>query len=262
MKSLNKITIKNLSWQNEKKKILDNIDTVLEEGKIYGILGPNGAGKTSLVRSILGFVKGYEGSILYDQTNLKNIKREELAKLISFLPQNVFSDVDFTAYDVVAMGREPHRKRFKPLDDVDKAIINEAMEFTDCVVFKDKSISKLSGGELQRVMIARTVAQDTPWVVLDEPVASLDIKHQMDLVLLLNRLKKEKKKTIILILHDINLASKLCDCILLLKDGKLAASGEAKRLLNKENLNKIFGVDFLKIETKEEGEYILPRITL
>ncbi len=262
MKSLNKITIKNLSWQNEKEKILDNIDTVLEEGKIYGILGPNGAGKTSFVRSILGFVKGYEGNIIYDQTNLKNIKREELAKMISFLPQNVFSDVDFTSYDVIAMGREPHRKRFKPLDDVDKAIIDEAIQFTDCVEFKDKSISKLSGGELQRVMIARTMAQDTPWIVLDEPVASLDIRHQMELIMLLNRLKIEKKKTIILILHDVNLAAKLCDHILMLKGGKLANSGDAKELLNEENLNTIFGVDFIKIETKDEGEYILPRISL
>ncbi len=260
--SLNKIEIKGLSWKTKDKTILDNVELTLSSGHIYGVLGPNGAGKTSLVKSILRLIKGQSGYILYDGIRGDKIDRNDLAKMISFLPQSLNANVDFTAYDVIAMGREPYRKGFKPLDGDDISAIEEAIAFTNCENIRDKSICKLSGGELQRVMIARTIAQDTPWIILDEPISSLDIKHQAELIKVLNRLKIEKNKTIITILHDINTAKDLCDTVILMKEGRVALTGKSEEILTELNLKKIFDMEFNSLKQDNGKEYIIPSISL
>ncbi len=244
-KELNLITIDKLTWKPKKDRppIIDNVTAQLEKGKFYGILGPNGAGKTSLVKHILGLVKNYWGHIYFDGVDTKNIKRNELARYVAFLSQNTAKDVDFSVEEVVAMAREPYRKRFSFLNSRDVEIITEAMEYTDCLHLRDTSICHISGGERQRVMIARAIAQDTPWIILDEPTSNLDIKHQLDLMMVLDKLKKDKKKTIIAVLHDINLAKKYCDKIIMMKEGKVELSGDSKEVLTKDNLSKLYNVD-------------------
>ena len=258
---LQKINIENLVWNPGKREqpVLDHINSMLTSDNFYGILGPNGAGKTSLVRQILKLKQKDEGDISLDERSIYDIKREEMAKNLSFLPQNLRADVDFTVFDVVAMGREPHRKRFLPLDAKDIACIEEALEFTNCTALKEKNISVLSGGERQRVMIARTIAQDTPWVILDEPVSNLDVRHQIELMQVLHLLREKKGKTIIAILHDINLAANFCTHILLMKDGKVFKSGITKDVLTKENLKAVYEMDFDFVANNErETEYIVP----
>ena len=259
---LDNINVEKLVWSPVKKgePILDSIELDLNSGKFYGLLGPNGAGKTSLVRQLLKLQESTSGNIELDNVEISDIKRREMAKKMSFLPQNIHSNVEFTVEEIVAMGREPYRKSLTPLTDEDKNIIRQAMEFADCVDFKDKSVKLLSGGERQRVMIARTIAQDTPWIILDEPVSSLDITHQVRLMQLLDKLRVEKNKTIVAILHDINLAATFCTDLILMKEGQVAFGGKTKDVLNADNLRYLYDMDFELLPlTGKAISYIMPR---
>ncbi len=248
--NLNSIEIQGLVWKPDKdlKPVLSDIDGILRSGDFYAILGPNGAGKSSLVRQLLKLAKRSTGEIDFEinnsQTGIDDIDRAQMAGLVSFLPQSFGADVDFSVYDIVAMGREPHRKSFAGLNDNDRKIIDEAMEYTNCAHLKDRSIQLLSGGEKQRVMIARTIAQDTPWIILDEPVSSLDIKHQYALMKLLQRLRKEKNKTIVAILHDLNLAYSFCNKIILMKESGIYAQGDTRDIMTVQNLKNVYEMDF------------------
>lgn len=260
--SLKQIKVNHLIWKPEKKQnpVLRDVNIELKAGEFYGILGPNGAGKTSIVRQILRLQAYSEGSVLMDEKNIRSISRKEIALNLSFLPQDIQKDVDFTAYDVVAMGREPHRKPFSPLNGEDKKIIEEAMEFTNCLHLKDKSIAFMSGGERQRVMIARTIAQDTPWIILDEPVSNLDVRHQADLMVVLERLRKEKGKTVIAILHDLNLAATFCTRIILMKKGQIYKEGTKEEVLTEKNLSEVYELSFDFLDSgKADIPYIMPK---
>ena len=238
--------IKELSWQAENSKIhiLSNVSARFLEGGFHGILGPNGSGKTSLIRHIFKFLNVQEGSIYLEKENINSLSRKVMASKISFVPQNVNVEVDFTAYDMVSMGRTPHQKRFQDLSKEDEEKINYAMEITNTLDLKDKSFSYLSGGEAQRVLIARAIAQDTKYLVLDEPISHLDIRYQIEIMETLKKLNKEENKTIIAILHDLNLSAAYCDNILLMKDGKVFAEGKSEEVLTKVNLKKVYDMDF------------------
>lgn len=241
-----KLEIRELYWQvdNKENYILNNVCGSFYEGGFYGILGPNGSGKTSLIRHILRFLNIKEGEIRLENKNINDYSRKELACSISFVPQNVNMDVNFTVYDVIAMGRNPYLKRFQDLSKKDKEIINHSMEVTRCNYLKDKPFSYLSGGEAQRVLVARAIAQDTKYLILDEPISHLDIRYQVELMETLKRLNEEENKTIIAILHDLNLSSAYCKEIFLMKDGSVYAKGSVKEVLTKENLKAVYHMNF------------------
>lgn len=259
---LEQIKAEDLSWLPNKKKspILNDINLKLEKGCFYGILGPNGAGKTSLVRQLLRLKDSTSGTVSLDDRDIGDIKRNDIAKKLAFLPQIINSSVDFTVQEVVAMGREPYRKNFVPLTNEDLKTIEEAMVFTDCEKLRDKSISFISGGERQRVMIARTIAQDTPWIILDEPVSSLDITHQTQLMQLLENLRNEKKKTVVAILHDINLATGFCTHLVFMKNGRVFKEGTVEELLTPENLKELYDMEFEFINVEGRNRpYVVPK---
>ena len=262
--NLEQVRIEDLVWQPDRKAdpILDHISAMLHSGEFYGILGPNGAGKTSIVRQILRLKESSGGAVYYDDKNIRQLERGQIAERFSFLPQNIKSDVDFSVFDVVAMGREPHRKKFAPLTELDYEKIEEAMRFTNCLDMKDKSITVLSGGERQRVMIARTIAQDTPWVILDEPVSALDVKHQAEIMVVLERLRREKGKTIIAILHDLNLAAEFCTQLILMKSGHVYKAGAMQEVLCKEVLEAVYEMRFEFLARDGEAHpYIVPKFS-
>ncbi|WP_455796517.1 ABC transporter ATP-binding protein [Clostridium butyricum] len=240
------LNIEKLCWKAEDKEkyILNNISGRFKEGGFYGILGPNGSGKTSLVRHILRFIDAKHGLICLDNKDIKDYSRKELACSISFVPQNVNIDVSFTVYDIVAMGRNPYMKRFQDLSQKDRDLINHAMEVTNCAYLKDKAFSYLSGGEAQRVLVARAIAQDTKYLILDEPISHLDIRYQVELMETLKKLNEEENKTIIAILHDLNLSSTYCKEIFLMKDGKVYIEGLVKDVLTEENLKEVYVINF------------------
>jgi iron complex transport system ATP-binding protein len=240
------LNIEKLCWQAEDKEkyILNNISGRFKEGGFYGILGPNGSGKTSLVRHILRFIDVKHGLICLDNKDIKDYSRKELACSISFVPQNVNIDVSFTVYDIIAMGRNPYMKRFQDLSQKDRDLINHAMEVTNCAYLKDKAFSYLSGGEAQRVLVARAIAQDTKYLILDEPISHLDIRYQVELMETLKKLNEEENKTVIAILHDLNLSSAYCKEIFLMKDGKVYVEGSVKDVLTEENLKAVYDINF------------------
>ncbi len=264
---LKQIVIEDLSWQPDKtgRPVLSQISAVLKEGNFYGILGPNGAGKSSLVRILLKLIAADGGRVVFHQEEetkkIEEVSRNEMSRMLAFLPQNIQGEADFTVADVVAMGREPYRRHFAPLRKADQDKIEEALEYTSCTSLRDRSIRVLSGGERQRVMVARTIAQDTPWIVLDEPVSNLDIRHQADLMLVLDRLRREKSRTVIAILHDLNLAAAFCNQIIFLRDGKLLGAGDTEAVMNEKNLKAVYDMDFRFLESGEAKlGTIVPRI--
>ena len=242
----NQLIVQNVSWQpnDQTNYILEHINTEFVEGGFYGILGPNGSGKTSLIRHILRFLELQEGRISIGDQSIDQFSRKELATHLSFVPQNVNMDINFSVYDIVAMGRTPYLKRFQELSKKDHEKIQRAMEITNCLSLKEKPFSYLSGGEAQRVLVARAIAQDTKWLILDEPISHLDIRYQVELMETLKKLNESEQKTIIAILHDLNLSSAYCKEFVLMKEGKIFAKGKDKEVLTPMNLKQVYEMDF------------------
>jgi len=261
---MNEFRVDQLSYQPGKhaREILKQISTVFEEGQFYGILGPNGSGKTTLIRHLLGLLSTQKGRIELEEKSIWDYHKKELAARISFVPQNTYLEADFTVSDIVAMGRTPYLKRFDTLSADEEQLIEEAMQITNTYHMKDKRFNQLSGGEAQRVLVARAIAQDTPWMILDEPISHLDIKHQVELMETLKRLNEEKGKTIIAILHDLNLTSAYCSQVVLMKDGTIYDSGITNEVLNKENLKEVYGLEFeIQALPEYDRTYYVPMLS-
>lgn len=252
-------SVVNLSWKAGKNGpfILENLNFTLVPGHFYGILGPNGSGKTSLLRHLLRLLDSKK-AIELNKEALEKWKQRDLAKELSYVPQNTAVEADFTAEEIVLMGRAPYLGRFEAPGKEDKAAVKEAMELTGCTAFCKKSVLALSGGELQRVVAARAIAQGAKWIFLDEPVSHLDIKYQIDLMRIMERLCKEKEITIITVLHDINLAIRYCDRLICMKDGKLVCAGETEAIAQKGQLENIYGLRFEEIRTENGRRYLVP----
>lgn len=233
------VEIKNLSYKTKDKVILDNISIKFPEKKFIGIIGPNGAGKSTLLKNIYGVLNSSSGDIFIDNKNIKNITGKERAKKIAVLSQEDREDFDFNIEDIVKMGRYPYKNIFENYSKTDKEIALKMLKKVGMENYVGRSFKELSGGEKQRVLIARALAQDTPILILDEPTNHLDIGYQLQLLHLIKHLDK----SVISALHDLNVASLFCDYIYILKDGKLIAEGTPEEVLNKENLKNIFNIE-------------------
>jgi iron complex transport system ATP-binding protein len=224
-------------------KVLEDIQFAVESGKFLGILGPNGSGKTTLLRSISRVLKPKKGTILIGDKDIYKLKSLEVAKQMAVVPQDTPVTFDFTALEVVLMGRNPHMPRFKMESRKDLAIAKNSMEVTGTWQFANRPVTELSGGEKQRVIIARALTQEPQILLLDEPTTHLDICNQLEIMDLLKQLCQTKKLLIIAVFHDFNLAARYCDSLILLKDGKIVAVGESNKTLKSENVKKVFNVD-------------------
>ena len=233
------VEIKNLSYKTKDKVILDNISIKFPEKKFIGIIGPNGAGKSTLLKNIYGVLNSSSGDVFIDNKNIKNITGKERAKKIAVLSQEDREDFDFNIEDIVKMGRYPYKNIFENYSKNDKEIALKMLKKVGMENYVGRSFKELSGGEKQRVLIARVLAQDTPILILDEPTNHLDIGYQLQLLHLIKHLDK----SVISALHDLNVASLFCDYIYILKDGKLIAEGTPEEVLNKENLKNIFNIE-------------------
>lgn len=257
-----KLSIEELTWKpsSSQPEILKDISTDFLKGGFYGILGPNGSGKTSLMRHILRLLESEYGRLTLLGEELKDYPRRDLAKEIAFVPQNTNIDVGFTAYDIVMMGRAPHQKRFATSTEHDKKIVLDAMRRSNCLHLADKMFSTLSGGEAQRVITARALAQETPWLILDEPIAHLDVRYQVELMKQLRECNEQKNISILAVLHDINLAYEYCKEIILMKNGRVIASGTSKEVMTLENLQKVYDIEFYMVaHPKGEGNCFIPK---
>jgi iron complex transport system ATP-binding protein len=237
------LKIEGIDCYYDSNKILENVCFSVQTGTFLGILGPNGSGKTTLLKSISRVLKPHKGAILLDETNVYKMKTPEVAKNMAVVPQDSTIAFSFTSLQIVLMGRSPHLSRLQTETERDLEIAKKAMEYTGTWSLAQRLVTELSGGERQRVIIARALTQEPKVLLLDEPTSHLDISNQLEIMNLLKQLCIEKKLLIVGVFHDFNLAARYCDSIILLKDGKIEAAGNAGETLTSENIKKVFGID-------------------
>jgi iron complex transport system ATP-binding protein len=242
------IKTKNINWAYNGTKVLDNVSIDIRFGTFTGILGPNGAGKTTLLKLILNLLHVEKDSILIRGTDIKTYSRKELARIEAYVPQSVKIDFHFTVEQVVMMGRTPFMGRFDRESIKDIRIAEWAMKETGVLELKEKLITHLSGGELQRVVIARALTQEPVLLALDEPTSHLDIHHQINILSILRTLAKREGLTIIAVLHDVNHALEYCDNLFLLDQGKIVNSGSPEKVITPEVMKDVYN---LNVEIKK-----------
>jgi len=224
-------------------KILENISLTVKEGDFVGILGPNGSGKTTLLKSVSRTLKPYKGTILLDKTDIYSMKSVDLAKHMAIVPQESSIGFSFSALDIVLMGRNPHMKRFQMESEKDLSIVKKAMLRTNTWYLADRPINELSGGEKQRVVIARALAQEPKILLLDEPLTHLDMINQLEIMDLVKELCVKEGIIVLAVIHDLNLAARYCTSALLLKGATVFAAGTLDEVLTSENIKTVFQVD-------------------
>lgn len=250
------ISLRDLRFSYGKRQALRGITLDIYEGQFYGLVGPNGCGKTTKLDLILGIKTPTTGSVFVYGKDVRDYARRELARIISLVPQEYQSSFSFTVEEVVLMGRHPHKERLFSYSPWDREIAKEVMEKMELIPLKDRFITQLSGGEKQRVIFARAMAQQTPVLLLDEATSNMDIYYTL---LCLGNVKQEVKagkRTVIATFHDLNLASHFCDSLILMKEGKIVAYGPTKDVLTPENIMKTFGVTCKIYEIDHKREVI------
>lgn len=237
------LEVKNLYTGYDKKEIIKNINFGIKRGENLCIVGPNGCGKSTLLKSIANIIE-YKGNIKIDGKEVNSLSRLELAKKIGLMSQITQMYFPYTVYDTVSLGRYAYSKgAFATLSSEDDEIIIDSMKKVGIYELKDKMITELSGGQLQRVFLARVFAQNPDVILLDEPTNHLDFKHQIELLENLNEWVKQNNKIVVGVLHDLNLVQYFADKVLILKDGKEVDYGLPQDVLKGSTLNKVYGMD-------------------
>lgn len=219
---------------------LDGLCLSMADGEFVGLIGPNGSGKSTLVRVMSGIIRPDEGSIELRDRPLLDMSRNEIARTVAVVPQESHFFLDFSCLDIVLMGRNPYLRRFQSETEEDYEVAMNAMRVTDTVHLKERGINEISGGEKQRVVIARALAQRPKVLLLDEPTAHLDIDHEVEIFDLLKRLNGEGL-TILVVSHDVNVAAEYCGRILLMVKGKIAAEGTPEDVITPQILRSVYG---------------------
>jgi iron complex transport system ATP-binding protein len=220
------------------KTVLKNINLKINKGELLAIIGPNGAGKTTLLKCILG-VKSYKGKIIYDGIDLSKISEREKAKIISYLPQ--FTPIIFpiTIFENVLLGRLPYFWTIPKKEDIE--FVNKILKDLNLIEYSNRYIDEVSGGERQRAYIARIIAQNSKIMLFDEPTANLDLKYQLEIMELIRKITKERNTITIIAIHEVNLAFKYADRIVLLNDGEIICNGSPNEVINM--INKVYEVN-------------------
>jgi iron complex transport system ATP-binding protein len=224
------------------KTVLNDIRFELPAGRILALIGPNGSGKTTLIRALSGVLPVVEGELHINGTDLASANQLERARLLAVVPQSTHIPPTFTVDEVVMMGRTPYINWLGSTTQKDEAIVERAMALTDITRFKGRLSGELSAGERQRVILARALAQDTPVLLMDEPTSHLDLRYQIEFLELAVSLAYEQNKTVLIALHDLNLAARFGDEVLAMKDGSMAALGKTEDILVPETIERIYGL--------------------
>lgn len=235
------------------KTVLHPISLEFEQGKVYGLIGHNGSGKSTLIKLLAKQQPLSSGQILFQNRPLASWSNRDFARQVAYLPQHLPQATNLTARELIAMGRYAHQGLFGRETAEDRQAVENALRLTHTEKFADQSVDLLSGGERSRIWLAMLLAQQSPFLLLDEPLAALDIAHQVEVMELVHRLTRELNLCVIIVIHDINLASRYCDQLVALHSGKLLAQGNAFEIVNSASLNAIYGIDLNVIEHPETG---------
>lgn len=241
------MSIKDIVFGYGTKEVLKGVNFEVIKGEIVSIIGPNGSGKSTLVKCIDGIFKPKSGNVYIHTKDTRNMRPRELAKTMAYVPQSSSEVFTQRVFDTVLMGRKPHitwgvRK-------IDLEIVEEVLEYMGLTELAECYLDELSGGQKQKVLIARALAQEPEILLLDEPTSSLDIKHQLEVLEIVKNISKHRKSSVVMVIHDLNLAYRFSDKLVLLKDGTVFASGEPSTVLTKENINKVYDVEVSMINT-------------
>lgn len=238
------------------ENVLCGADLTARAGELLCVLGPNGSGKTTLLKCLLGQLAPSAGTIALKGRLVSTYRPRERARHLAYVPQFPESTFDFTAYQIVQMGRLAHTGPLGLTGEDDRKVIRLAMEMTETVPFNDRSLGELSGGEAQRVMIARALAQQPSVMLLDEPTSHLDVRHQITIYRMMTRLAHDWRMAVVCVSHDVNLAARFADKLLLMKDGAALAAGPPAEVIRADVLSQAYDVQVELIDAGQDGPIV------
>lgn len=235
------LELRNITLGYWRKHIVQNINFGVKPGEMLGIVGPNGSGKSTIIKALARVIKPYTGSILLNGKDISKVSRTELSRLVGVVPQAPLLPSTFTALEIVLMGRNPHLGLLQYESKKDTNIAWEAMEATSTQHLANRRIGQLSGGEIQSIVIARVMAQQTEGILLDEPTANLDIGRQIEILDLIKGLCFKENLTVVIAMHELNLAAQYCNRLVLINNGQIHCKGEPKNVITEDNISQVYG---------------------
>ncbi|WP_061316812.1 ABC transporter ATP-binding protein [Clostridium botulinum] len=240
---MNSITTTNLAIAYEDKLIVDGLNMNIPKGKITTIIGPNGCGKSTVLKTVGRILKPKEGLVYLNGDDIRNLSTKEVVQKMAILPQSPQAQGGLTVGELVSYGRFPHKKGFGKLSPEDKKVIQWALEITKLTELEVTMVDNLSGGQRQRVWIAMALAQQTDLILLDEPTTYLDMAYQLEVLELLYNLNREQSCTIVIVLHDLNLAARFADYMIAIRSGSIISHGTPEEIMTKKVLKDTFNID-------------------
>jgi iron complex transport system ATP-binding protein len=223
--------------------VVRDLSLAIADGRVTTIVGPNGCGKSTLLRTMARLLRPTSGRVLLDGEPVHETSTKEVARRMALLPQSPIAPDGLLVRDLVGRGRHPHQRWFSQWSPGDEAIVEAALEMTDTTDLRDRALDQLSGGQRQRAWIAMTLAQDTELLLLDEPTTYLDLAHQVEVLDLVTRLNRERNRTVVMVLHDLNLAARYSDVIVVMKDGAVVYEGDPTDVFTPPMLAETFGLE-------------------
>ncbi|MEF9951003.1 MAG: ABC transporter ATP-binding protein [Clostridium sp.] len=240
------INISNLSCKYDNVKVVKNINLSLDKGKSLSIVGPNGCGKTTLLKAMANIIP-YEGNIEIENNNLKDLSRKEIAKSIALMNQISEIYFPYTVYETVSLGRYPYKTGiFNTINSEERDFVESCIENVGLIEHRNKLISNLSGGQLQRVFLARAFAQDPKILLLDEPTNHLDLNSQIQLLEYINRWKEGSERAVVAVIHDLNLVQNFCENVALMDKGEIVVNSSSKKVFNSDDIKEVYKIDVKK----------------
>ncbi|TLN05034.1 ABC transporter ATP-binding protein [bacterium] len=255
------LQVESLSVSYGARVVLHDVSFSVERGTVLGLIGPNGAGKSTLVRTLSGVLAPLSGRVLVDGRPVGGMGASDLARRIAVVPQARSLPPAFTAWETVLLGRTPYLNWLGQTSRCDEEIAREAMRRTDTLALAERPVGELSGGEQQRLLLARALAQSTPILLLDEPTSNLDLQYQLNLLDQVRRLAKQDHLCVVMVLHDLNLVARYCDQVALLVDGRIAQFGGIDAVLTARVLSQAYHVPLEVLRNTPSGyPVVLPAI--
>ncbi|WP_338972400.1 ABC transporter ATP-binding protein [Fusobacterium nucleatum] len=253
------INIEKLNYSYGKKEVLKELSLNIDENKLTGIIGPNGCGKSTLAKNIIRYINGKFEYFKIMDIDIRQLSHKKIAQLISYIPQKSTIISNISVFDYVLLGRFPLLKNsWDNYSEKDYEIVENNISLLNIEELRDRNVETLSGGELQKALLARALAQEAKILLLDEPTSALDLNNAVEFMKILKNISIKKEISVIIIIHDLNLASLFCDSLIILKDGKFIEKGSPKEVINEKNIKSIYNLDCKVCYNENDKPYIIP----
>lgn len=249
------IAVQNVCFAYNSHPILQDVNLEVQKGQVVSIVGPNGAGKSTLLKCMARLLKPQGGTVYLNGKDIAGQKSRDLAKAMGYVPQNIRDVFPFTVLETVLMGRKPHLTW--DVGDEDFRVVTQVMKFLEIEELAERPLDQLSGGQKQKVFVARALAQQPEVFLFDEPTSNLDVRHQLEVFTTIKQLAETEGRTVIVVVHDLNLATRFSDMLVMLKQGAIYATGKPEQVITEDNIRAVYNVSVAIMESKY-GNYVLP----